>query len=58
MTTNTHDIQRRAADRAAIATDVQAYLDQGKMIEILGSTPIRPSYSNHRTNLPEKNSGH
>ncbi len=57
MTTNTHDIQHRAADHAEIQRDVQAYLDQGKMIEILGPTPLRPVYTNHRPNQPEKNSG-
>jgi hypothetical protein len=57
MTTNTHDTQHRAADHDAISADVQAYLDQGKMIEILGPTPLRPLYTNHRHNQPEKNSG-
>ena len=57
MTTNTHDVQRRQPERDTLQAELQTYLDSGKMIEILGPTPIRPSYSNHRNNLPEKNSG-
>ena len=57
MTTNTHDTAARSAAHAEIQRDVQAYLDQGKMIEILGPTPLRPTYTNHRHNQPEKNSG-
>ncbi len=57
MTTNTHDTAARSAEHAALEADVQAYLDSGKMIEILGPPPLRPVYTNHRHNQPEKNSG-
>lgn len=41
MTTNTHDAQRRQPDRDTLQSDLQTYLDSGKMIEILGPTPVR-----------------
>lgn len=41
MTTNTHDIKHRQADRDTLSADLQTYLDSGKMIEILGPTPVR-----------------
>ena len=41
MTTNTHDVQRRQPDRDTLQADLQTYLDSGKMIEILGPTPIK-----------------
>lgn len=42
MTTNTHDTKAKQPERERINSDVQKYLDQGKMIEILGTTPIKP----------------
>ena len=41
MTTNTHDVQRRQPERDTLQADLQTYLDSGKMIEILGPTPVR-----------------
>ena len=41
MTTNTHDVQRRQPERDALQAELQTYLDSGKMIEILGPTPVR-----------------
>lgn len=41
MTTNTHDVQRKQAEHDTINADLQTYLDSGKMIEILGPTPVR-----------------
>lgn len=41
MTTNTHDVQRRQPDRDTLQAELQTYLDSGKMIEILGPTPVR-----------------
>lgn len=41
MTTNTHDVQRRQPERDALKAELQTYLDSGKMIEILGPTPVR-----------------
>ena len=41
MTTNTHDVQRKQAEHDTLNQDLQTYLDSGKMIEILGSTPVR-----------------
>ena len=41
MTTNTHDVQRRQAERDTLQAELQTYLDSGKMIEILGPTPIK-----------------
>lgn len=41
MTTNTHDVQRRQPERDALQAELQTYLDSGKMIEILGPTPIK-----------------
>ena len=41
MTTNTHDVQRRQPERDTLQAELQAYLDSGKMIEILGPTPVR-----------------
>lgn len=41
MTTNTHDVQYKQADHDTISADLQTYLDSGKMIEILGPTPVR-----------------
>jgi hypothetical protein len=41
MTTNTHDVQRRQPERDTLQAELQTYLDSGKMIEILGPTPVR-----------------
>lgn len=41
MTTNTHDVQRRQPERDALQAELQTYLDSGKMIEILGPTPVK-----------------
>ena len=41
MTTNTHDVQRRQPERDTLQADLQTYLDSGKMIEILGPTPVK-----------------
>ena len=41
MTTNTHDVQRRQPKRDTLQAELQTYLDSGKMIEILGPTPVR-----------------
>ena len=41
MTTNTHDVQRKQAEHDTLNQDLQTYLDSGKMIEILGPTPVR-----------------
>ena len=41
MTTNTHDVQRGQPERDTLQADLQTYLDSGKMIEILGPTPVK-----------------
>ena len=41
MTTTTHDVQRRQPERDTLQAELQTYLDSGKMIEILGPTPVR-----------------
>lgn len=41
MTTNTHDVQRRQPERDTLQAELQTYLDSGKMIEILGPTPVK-----------------
>lgn len=41
MTTNTHDVQRKQVEHDTINADLQTYLDSGKMIEILGPTPVK-----------------
>ena len=41
MTTNTHDVQRRQPERDTLQAELQTCLDSGKMIEILGPTPVR-----------------
>lgn len=41
MTTNTHYVQRRQPERDALQAELQTYLDSGKMIEILGPTPVK-----------------
>ena len=41
MTSNTHDVQRRQAERDSLSADLQTYLDSGKMIEILGPKPVK-----------------
>ena len=41
MTTNTHDVQRKQVEHDALSADLQTYLDSGKMIEILGPTPVK-----------------
>lgn len=45
MTTNTHDVQRRQPERDTLQAELQTYLDSGKMIEILGPTPIKHHHS-------------
>ena len=34
-----HEIRERQADRQRIQADIDRFLDSGKMIEVLGSTP-------------------
>lgn len=53
MSNYDHDIRAKDAERRELDEKLRAFLDQGKMIQILGTTPIRDTtnYNNsqHRS---------